>query len=392
MTNEGISVKTNTPSRQMNVELLRIVAMLMIVGNHLSVHGGLPINSGVAPVGVNYLFAQFLACGGKLGANVFVLISGYFLVKSTVHVKSLVVTWLRMVVIGLVAMGIFSVAGGQLKTVDWLRAFFPLVHNVHWFMTDYVVLLLFAPFLGGFMRSLSRRQYRMLLLTGLVVYSVLPTLLSFPGYATRRYFDYSPLVWFFYLFAVAGYVRLHMPDARGRAFWASACCVVSLAAMFGLVLACDWLVRNGHSGWRWQNFRDMNSFFVFSASVSLLVAFLGIKANLPRWIGAVAATTLGVYLLHDNYLLRSLLWRRMFRIPESYKGDAFPVESILVVAIVFAMCVIVSGALFFVMRPIERLIARSLSTLDVERRKTVDQNGDSSGTSRCAVKPQKDGA
>ena len=81
--------------RQSNIELLRIIAMVIIVAHHFAVHGGFdfPIET-VAP---NRLWIQFLALGGKIGVNIFVLISGYFLIdaKSLKKVKVLKL-WLQI--------------------------------------------------------------------------------------------------------------------------------------------------------------------------------------------------------------------------------------------------------------------------------------------------------
>ena len=64
--------------RQSNIELLRILAMVMIVAHHFAVHSGLPIWSGH---GANVFWAQFLCMQGKVGVDLFVLITGCFLVE-----------------------------------------------------------------------------------------------------------------------------------------------------------------------------------------------------------------------------------------------------------------------------------------------------------------------
>lgn len=49
--------------------------MIMIISAHYMYHGGM-IDNGTS---VNQVFAIFLRIGGKLGVNIFVLISAYFL-------------------------------------------------------------------------------------------------------------------------------------------------------------------------------------------------------------------------------------------------------------------------------------------------------------------------
>lgn len=71
--------------RQSNLELSRILAMYLIVMHHFSVHGGVSIWSGSAPLSFNFYLDQLLSTGGKIGVNLFVLITGYFLAKNSVN-------------------------------------------------------------------------------------------------------------------------------------------------------------------------------------------------------------------------------------------------------------------------------------------------------------------
>ncbi|MFR6252125.1 MAG: acyltransferase family protein [Parasutterella excrementihominis] len=76
--------------RQSNLELSRILAMYLIVMHHFSVHGGVPIWSGSAPLSFNFYLDQLLSTGGKIGVNLFVLITGYFLAKKFSKFSSLI--------------------------------------------------------------------------------------------------------------------------------------------------------------------------------------------------------------------------------------------------------------------------------------------------------------
>lgn len=76
--------------RDSGLELLRIAAMLLIVCHHFSVHSALPLGGGyTGSHPFNVLWAQWLAFGGKLGVDIFVMISGYFLITKCAHIKSI---------------------------------------------------------------------------------------------------------------------------------------------------------------------------------------------------------------------------------------------------------------------------------------------------------------
>ena len=71
---EKTALQEGTP-REGNIELLRIVCMLIILGHHLAWHG-VAMQS---PLRENRAIATFLFAGGMTGVNCFVMITGYFL-------------------------------------------------------------------------------------------------------------------------------------------------------------------------------------------------------------------------------------------------------------------------------------------------------------------------
>ena len=80
----------NQVPRFSNIEASRILAMFLIVAHHFAVHGGVPIWKGDFPMSGNYYFTQLFSTGGKIGVDLFVLITGYFICnKITVWKKEI---------------------------------------------------------------------------------------------------------------------------------------------------------------------------------------------------------------------------------------------------------------------------------------------------------------
>ncbi len=80
-------LQIKTKNRQSNFELLRIIAMLMIVAHHLVVHGVTQVSYSSGTF-VNKIFASFLQPFGQIGVALFFMISGFFLCqKEKVSVK-----------------------------------------------------------------------------------------------------------------------------------------------------------------------------------------------------------------------------------------------------------------------------------------------------------------
>lgn len=66
--------------RQSNIELLRIISMILIIMHHFSVHGTFPFTPDLT---FNKVFLQVFALGGKAGVVAFVMITGYFMISSS---------------------------------------------------------------------------------------------------------------------------------------------------------------------------------------------------------------------------------------------------------------------------------------------------------------------
>lgn len=71
--------------RNSNIEILRIISMILIIMHHFSTHG----------MGdeLTYSFNRYVIAitnlGGKLGATLFVLVSGYYMCKSKITGRKL---------------------------------------------------------------------------------------------------------------------------------------------------------------------------------------------------------------------------------------------------------------------------------------------------------------
>lgn len=328
--------------RDSNIELLRIVSMMLIILFHFSVHGPWPAD-GVLAADVA---VGALAFGGKLGVNCFVLITGYFMTRSSVRVASVARVVLETWFYSWGLLILFAVAQPELVTQARLeKAALPLVSGEYWFITNFVALMVVSPFLNLLFDRLSRRGKSRLAAIGFVTISVLPTLTTFNPLG-------SDLLWFFYLYLVGGWIRELMEGAEGADALASA-----LARDGGDGAAADrdaaWAKTAGASGalvwldparltlrvgggpmavagilvsWAaiaaiccaqaWFGFDRVNAQYpvwqymipTFLASTGMLVAFARLAMAPSRTVNNLAKCALGVYLIHDNPFVRAWLW------------------------------------------------------------------------------------
>ena len=54
-------------------------------------------------------------------------------------------------------------------------------------------------------------------------------------------------------------------------------------------------------------------------------------------INLVATTTLGIYMIHDNNILRNIIWNDIFKIPSNYASDWYWLLSLSAIISVFVI-------------------------------------------------------
>ncbi len=295
--------------RSSNIELLRIVSMVLIVMFHFRVHGSWPAEGPLA----SDIAVECLSFGGKLGVNCFVLITGYFMVSGRLRLASLLRVVLETWFYSFALLSIFLIADPTLVTEEKLRrALMPIVSGEYWFVTCYLALMVVSPFLNVLYRQLSPAGKSRLAAVGFVAISLLPTLTTFNPIG-------NDLVWFFYLYLIGGWLREQRDGARpqcaldptrivGR--WGAertfAGCVLVVWAFMALV---GWARRElgfdfvGPDYLIWQYMVP-----TFLASVGLFRIFAAWEMPCSPWVNMLAKTALGVYLIHDNPIVRAWLW------------------------------------------------------------------------------------
>lgn len=186
--------------RQSNFELLRIVAIIMIISSHLVVHSNISFNTDA--ISFNRLWIQFYSTGGKVGFNLFVMISGYFLSSvSEVKTSRVIRFILQTTFYSLIIYFILVLLGIQkFQLVQAIESLFPIPFSIWGFASAYFVLYLLFPFINTMLNNLSKNQYIGLLLLMFVIWSVIPTFTSVS-------FQCNYVTWMTFLYSIGAYIR-----------------------------------------------------------------------------------------------------------------------------------------------------------------------------------------
>ena len=290
--------------RDSSLELLRIVAMLMILFCHFTAHTG--FNFSVQTITLNRLYIQFISMGGGLGNNIFFLISGYFLVKSPgVKIHRLIDLWLKMFFYSLVILLILTFLG--VHKISWkdLYFFMPVIKMRWWFASAYFVLYLLHPYLNILLKSLSKEEYKKFLILIFICWSIIPTFLA-------RSFCEGGFINFICLYSLAGYFRLWAIDFGDKKFIFYGIIFIFLSFLpslcFDIIgLRIPYFAENA------LIFNFMMSPFMILGTLFLLLGFRALKLQKNNFINAIASATFGVYLIHEHELLKPFVSFSIFK-------------------------------------------------------------------------------
>lgn len=296
-----------TGKRQANFELLRILAMLMVVSMHFLFHtGGLPAaEAGRMPDGretAGVVVESFCI----VAVNVYVLISGYFLSQKGFSFRRLlrlecqVLFYTLLIPVGLTAAGALS-ASELWNPYHLWNCLFPVQSGHYWFVTAYVVLLLFSPFLNAAVRAMSARQLRIAIGT-LLIFFCLGKSLSVLPFASDRYgYDFG---WFICLYLTGACMRRHGSALLGRKrrcalLYASSCLLTAGIELAGLWLCAGRGILEYYASVPFH----YNYVFAYTGALGLFGLFSGLRipeGKVSERICRISQAVLGVYLIHEQ--------------------------------------------------------------------------------------------
>ena len=295
-----------------NFELLRIIAMLMIVMLHLlgNDHGN--VLSKTVPYSAAYYVTWLIEALCIVGVNCYALISGYFLIESSFSWKKAlrlaVIVWFYAILLFLVGV-ICKWLPLNLKTI--FTAMTPITGRAYWYISVYFGLYLLSPFINILIRNLNRKQLRNLIVLCIVLFGILPTIL--PVYDMLLSGGGLGLAWFCTLYFIAAFIRLYGIEKIGtiqltKWTWLIVYfCFALLIWISKIMIAKVTDVALGYTIGT-SVFYQYESPLCLGESVALFMFFKDLKINRGWIIQKTAGLTLGVYLIHDNPTLRGKLW------------------------------------------------------------------------------------
>lgn len=311
--------------RNSNFELLRIIAMLMIVIFHIVVHSVdyqltdtssmALMNNGLFNHPVFYkklLLLTSIIPFGKMGDTVFILISGFFMIKKErIDLGKISKKLLLQLMFATTTLVISSFVCYKVLKTTYI-GLIPItnINLQSWFVGYYfAVMVIAALFLNRFLGKLERKQYVTFLLVmfAVIIFGWLGSL--FNNIAS----EIRVLLAGVFVYSLGGYIRIYEPFQKIKSSVLIAVC----AGIYGLIylsyynavnLNIENYILKGSKGEFIQNVMSFQDYSVVIIIMGVCLFEFFKRINIPtnRVINFLGSATFMIYLLHDNAFTYSI--------------------------------------------------------------------------------------
>lgn len=324
------SIAHSVDGRQSQFELLRIICMMFILIHHV-ITGALPLSNYVLlQNGWEVWLTRILDAFCLVAVNVFVIISGYFTIQSSV--KGFLKLYILCAFYAFFTASLGRLLGGGTLGLSILRyTFFPFGLNPKWwFIECYVVLYLISPLLNAGLQNLNQSKIKYLLgiFTIIQVY--------FGLYRQCNYCDstgYS-VSQFVYMYIIGYYISNYMTKNHSRHIASLSAIVYVFGSIMAGVLDCCNFV-SWHSSNPFLDIHCYNHPLIICTSVALFLLFTTFSFQ-SRVLNYCAASVLPLYLWHSNKWLDVVCYENLANV---YNNNT-PVLRIILIAIILVVYII----------------------------------------------------
>lgn len=352
--------------RNSSIELLKIVAILLIICSHVvqtlgSADSSLPfqdyvVNLATATTDISRLILTMLRYSGALGNTLFFICSAWFLLDSKRASKEKIITMLLDIwIISVIILGVMlCLKRGDIPLNLIIKSLLPTTFANNWYLTCYLLFYPIHPILNKIIGALTQKE----LLRVAVILSVL--YIGF-NYISSFFFPSALILWVTIYFDMA-YLKIYMEDCLSKTRVNIAMLIVGLAGNCGIVILTNYLGLQipffESKLLHWNN--NCSPFLILIALAAFNLARQRKFAN-PA-INGVSKLSLLIYIIHENIFLRSyfrpMMWQYIY---ETFGYKYIVLWVFAMVAVIFAVSLIASVAYQLTLHRVVKIISKRLA-------------------------------
>ncbi len=299
-----IAEKSIKKERNASLDLLRVLAMFMIVMTHCLPHTGLLESDSL--YNANCFIIKTVSSFICVHVNCFVLVSGYFLCTGKFRISKWLKLWASALFwSGLIYIILCSTGNGTFTFSGFAKAFMPFTQRRYWFLSTYLLMYILTPVCNAAIHAMTQKQHLRSIIGFFSVYILLQNIFYWNQYTSVSHID--PL-FFVFLYFVAAYIRKYPFQKKYPWFIGYIICMTFVSAYIIIEpMISEYFIKYGLCT---PPIAYYTSVPVVLGSVCFFMMFaqMNVKGVLAKIAIAVSPLTFGVYLIHDQPEMRSFLW------------------------------------------------------------------------------------
>ncbi len=333
----------NDKTRDSQFELLRIICMILIILHHYSVHGGFD-KFGFNNLSKNGVIIQILSLWGSLACNIFIMITGYYMIKSKIKYKKIILLLAEMTFYSLgISLIIYinelmknTTTLAEFPIIMFIKSCIPLIYG-NWFTIFYIIIYFLSPYLNKLILALNKKETQKLIITSTILISVIPSI-----FFDSIWHRFSSLGIMIVSYFIGAYVRLYLNEEKKTIYTILmvACnvlliCSVIVIDILGVRFKSDTLINNA------TYFKGSSNIISFIVAISIFLYFRNNVKLKSKTVNFIASSVLGVYLIHDNDYIRPILWKSFYPNLDFFNSKYFLIHILVKTGGIFVVCVII---------------------------------------------------
>lgn len=322
--------------RDSNLELYRIIVMLLIVAHHYVVNSGLINVMEQKPFTERSIFFYLFGAWGKTGINCFLLITGYFMCQSKITWRKFLKLILEIEFYKITIYLIFVLSGYETFSITGcIKSIIPMLSLTDGFTNCFLVFYLCIPFLNVLVRNLEWKQHGLLVLLCLFIYTIHVTI---PGMSVNMNY----VSWFCTLYFIASYIRLYSFKWLNNIKWGGVFLLCISVSVISIILILWVNIKTNRHISPYRFLSDSNAIMAITTAVTSFMFFKKLHIPYNKCINRIGASTFGVLLIHANSdTMRHWLWIDIINCVNHYNDTLYWFIPIISVICIFFFCIVI---------------------------------------------------
>ena len=322
--------KKPNKAREVGIELLRIVSMLLVVITHCIHHSGIEgkinINS------INLISVESIRIASLICNTCFLLISGYYMVGTEFKIKKILKLWGNTIFYSIGIYIILALIKGNYGNI--FACFSPIATKHYWFITSYIALYFIAPFLNIIIKRLTKNQFKYIL----VILTICRTIFELVS---------GDLTKMIYIYLIGSYIKMYVPIKKQKGYYLS-----KSLTIIGILMIANVFIIKGIYNLQddyiiaillncYERIHEWSNMFIIFAGICLFMKFKTINIQNVTIVRMISPSILAIYIIHEHINIKNFLWNGIFNLGNYADSNILGLIIILVSMLVFIACLVI---------------------------------------------------